>query len=315
MEYNYIKVPINLFYLMDANCTKVLITLVQMSDYYGKDGWFYRTMNNLEDATGLSQNVIRAALDTLYTEGLVDVDCTGVSKGKHPNHYKVNFEKFKEYEKYSLDEIVSGGVNKIETAKYKSGYFKPTYMHKQEQENQQKCQPKKVSTNITNIPNITNIENKDNIDNITNIDNKEIKELNNLSIDIPSIEHRDPNRPGLGQVYLDDDLIRGLSDIERSIQLEYYYTLRDIRKLEVQKLDFNDSYYLPQTLDWLEKRNIHQLEQYMLYWNDGGRAKLSQEMEGLTPAERKDIIIYLVLYCKADDTRCSENIYQPVYAA
>lgn len=311
-DYKFVKVPINLFYLMDGNCRNVMFTLIQMGDYYPKnEGYFECAYECLMLATGLSQNVVKATLDALYQEGLIDVKSVGKGKGKSTNKYKINDEKFQEYENTPVGIAIMTKDKPIHTLDYKN-HYSPSFSGNQTGKEIGKEIGKKVTTNI---PNITNIENKDNIDNITNIDNKEIKELNNLSIDIPSIEHRDPNRPGLGQVYLDDDLIRGLSDIERSIQLEYYYTLRDITKLEMQRLDFNDTYYLPQTLDWLEKRNIHQLEQYMLYWNDGGRVKLSQEMEGLTPAERKDIIIYLVLYCKADDTRCSENIYQPVYAA
>lgn len=315
-NYQFIKVPLHLFYLMDANTSKVLITLVQMSDFYGKDGWFYRSMNNLEDATGLSQNVIRAALDALYQEGLVNVDTVGISKGKHPNRYKVNTEKFQDYEKYSLDDIISGGVAKIETTKYKTGHFTPSYMRQQQGQSTGQQTGQKVSTNIDNIDNIENINNKITKEQITEVIDIPIIEKENLKekeSEMPNNWTRDTNRPGLGQVYLDDDLIRSLTDNERSIQLEYYYIIRDLRKLELNKN--KESCFSSQTIDWIGDHNIYHLRECMRNWNEGGRTELAKLIECLTPALRKEIMIYLVLNCKAADTSENNRVYQQVYAA
>lgn len=135
---------------------------------------------------------------------------------------------------------------------------------------------------------------------------------NTLSLNKGTLEHRDENRPGLGQVYLDDDLIRGLSDSERSIQFEYYYILKNLPTLEGKKFLFNDTCYLPETLDWMEEKNIYQLKEYMRTWNDGGRTELVQLMDGLATAVKKDVLTYLVLYCKASET--SDMTYKQVYA-
>lgn len=358
MEYGYIKVPVNLFYLMDANCTKVLITLIQMSDYYGKDGWFYRTMNNLEDSTHLSANIIRASLDALYKEGLVDVDCTGVSKGKHPNHYKVNFEKFQEYEEYSLDEIISGGAKMIETAKYKSGYYKPSYMEKSEQEYQPKpqpkCRPKKVSTNITNIDNKDNIDNKTNLQNIPSIELKDRKEINkedNKTVvtgiptkelqppketfvddkeiemrkndDVPQDAMTSPGTPNACQPIksrlesFDLAAANQLPDMERRLEHQYYYVLKDLPALLKKRTDFDERYYLKETLDWLDDKTSFTMTQVMLNWYDGGREKLAEMVQGLTPQVTKDILTYLVIYCKERDASgyYGAPALQVVYAA
>lgn len=186
-DYQFVKVPIYLFYRLDCNTSRVLITMIQMSDYYAKEnGWFYRTMNNLEDAIGLSENVIRAAMDALYREGLIEVSTVGASRGKKPNGYRVCFERFKDYENVSLDETISSEEGKIETTKYKGSRFTPSYL--KEDNAQQNVQmnaqeivqynaqenAQKVSTNIDNIANIENIKNIEFIENIDNENNIEI---------------------------------------------------------------------------------------------------------------------------------------------
>lgn len=122
-NYQYIKVPINLFYMMDANCTKVLITLIQLSDYYPKqDGYFECAYEYLIMATGLSQNVIKATLDALYQEGLIDVKSVGKGKGKCTNRYMVNTDKFKDYENTPLGIAVVTKDKPISTLNYKNHY-------------------------------------------------------------------------------------------------------------------------------------------------------------------------------------------------
>ena len=106
MSYGYIKVPVNLFYLMDANCTKVLITLIQMNEYCGKDGGFYRTMGQLELATGLSRNTIRKNLELLQNEGLVV--CNKVDKQRYK--FSVVTDNFAKYDKIPLDIIITGSI-------------------------------------------------------------------------------------------------------------------------------------------------------------------------------------------------------------
>jgi len=321
MEYGYIKVPTNLFYLMDANCTKVLITLIQMSEFYGNYGWFYRTMNNLEDSTHLSANIIRATLDALYREGLIDVDCVGISKGKHPNHYKVNFEKFQEYEKYSLDEIISGGARMIETTKYKTGHFTPSYIR--QSTGQQTGQ--KVSTNITNIDNITNINNIDNLPiDIPTIVLKEENKKEEITevIDIPvkekeTYKEKESQTPGTPnperkvRFGKDFDFASAyqIPGVEGRLECQYYYVMNELPTYESNRRFNEDS------LRWEEDQDISTLTNCMLYWYDGGREKLAEMVQGLPPNVTKDVIAYLVLYCKDYDTSgYNSPRYEVVYA-
>lgn len=180
-DYQFIQVPIAVFYLMDADCSKVLTTLIQMQSFYPKtnEGYFECPYKVLEVACGLSQNIINACLAGLYIEGLIDVISFGKGKGKHTNRYKVNVEKFKDYEKTPVGIAIMTEDKPIHKVKYKGTRFKlPWSVFESDDEvaqynAQQTAQciaqhtAQKVTTNINNIENIYNI---DNIDNITKED-------------------------------------------------------------------------------------------------------------------------------------------------
>lgn len=166
IDYQFIQVPMNLFYLMDANCSKVLTTLIQMNSFYPKkDGYFECAYKTLELACGMSRPVIKASLAGLYLEGIIDVVSVGQGKGKNTNRYKVNVEKFKDYEKINLGIAIMTEDKPIHQAKYKGERFQVPWVEKQSEKETEKQSEKKVTTNIDNIP---NIENKSNIDNLHN---------------------------------------------------------------------------------------------------------------------------------------------------
>ena len=180
INYQFTAIPTNLFYLLDNNTRTLLFTLIQSSSYFAKEnGFFYLTKEAIGELTNLSINVITAAIDTLYINGLVQVTTVGKSKGKYVNHYKVNFEEFTKYEDYTFEDL-KNPLNKIEMVKYKNNY-QPQYIKdylsnnegKQVCKEQRKQERKKV---ITNIDNINNIENKNNIHN--NINKKEEYNIN-----------------------------------------------------------------------------------------------------------------------------------------
>lgn len=141
---------------------------------------------------GLSEKLVRATLDTLYINGIVEVWSVGKSKGKHSNYYRLNYEKFKEYEQYSMDELKKPSL-KIETIKgYNLKGYSPSYL-KNEYSDIPKDSPtvpqelpkdspsiSQSTNNIDNIDIIYNINNKDNIDIKDNIEiednNKNIEE-------------------------------------------------------------------------------------------------------------------------------------------
>ena len=207
INYQFTAIPTNLFYLLDNNTRTLLFCLIQSSTYFAKeDGFFYITKETIGELTNLSVNVITAAIDTLYINGLVYVKTVGKSKGKYVNHYRVNFEEFRRFEDYTIEELKNPS-NKIEIVKYKNNY-QPQYIKdyllskdegKQERKEERKQQRKKVITNKDNINNIDNIEN---IDKINNIKEKEINttleqyneinvnsKINNSKFEIKEVNH------------------------------------------------------------------------------------------------------------------------------
>lgn len=151
------------------------------------------------------------------------------------------------------------------------------------------------------------------------------KELNNLSIDIPTIELKEgktsPGTPNACQPVksrLDNfDLASAnkLPDMERRLEHQYYYVLKDLPALEKNHYSFTESCYLKETLDWVEAtEDFPVLTNCMLMWYDGGRAKLAEMVQGLAPNVTKDILTYLVLSGKYYDAQTSMNNYQPVYS-
>jgi hypothetical protein len=130
-----------------------------------------------------------ATIDTLYINKIVEVWSVGKSKGKHANYFRLNYEKFKEYEKYTMDELKNPSL-KIETVKgYNLKGYSPSYL-KSEYSNVPKDSPTvpqelpkdfpSISQSTNNIDNIDIIYNKENIDIKDNIEiednNKNIEE-------------------------------------------------------------------------------------------------------------------------------------------
>ena len=176
INYQFTAIPTNLFYLLDNNTRTLLFCLIQSSSYFAKeDGFFYITKEAIGELTNLSVNVITAAIDTLYINGLVYVQTVGKSKGKYVNHYRVNFEEFRRFEEFTFEEL-KNPLNKIEMVKYKNNY-QPQYIKdylsnnegKQVCKEQRKQERKKVITNIDNKNNIYNNINKNNINIYNNI--------------------------------------------------------------------------------------------------------------------------------------------------
>lgn len=179
-DYQFIQVPMNLFYLMDANCSKVFTTLIQMDSFYPKEeGYFECAYKTLELACGMSRPVIKASLAGLYLEGIVDVVSVGQGRGKHTNRYKVNVERFKDYEKINLGIAIMTEDKPIHQVKYKGERFQVPWDEKPIEKQSEKGSEKKVTTNIDNIENIDNLKNIDNIDILNTketIDTKDYKD-------------------------------------------------------------------------------------------------------------------------------------------
>ena len=183
LKHNFTAIPTNLTIILDINCRSMLFTLCQLSSYYAdKEGWFFRTNADLAEESKLSQKLVIATIDTLYSNGIIKVKSVGKGKGKHSNYYKLNVDKFMEYEKYSMDELKNPKlhINTVEGYN-KKGYY-PSYL-KNDSSKESPIIPQELPNISPIIPQITN--NKDNIEiieNKENVNNKEIKEDKSNSI-------------------------------------------------------------------------------------------------------------------------------------
>ena len=133
--------PTNLFLCLDNYCRSTLFTLIQLSTYYAKeDGYFFRTNDDLKAESNLSENVVRATLSALYSNGLIDVQTVGKSKGIIPNNFRVNIDVFAKWEELSIEDCMKNPQYKIETADYKTKGFKASYV-----KDENKTKDKKVA--------------------------------------------------------------------------------------------------------------------------------------------------------------------------
>lgn len=259
ISYQFTAVPTNLFILLDNNCRSMLFTLIQLSSFYSnEDGYFFRINSDLSEESNLSQKLVIATVDTLYSKGLIEVNTVGKSKGKQANYYKVNFDKFTEYEKFTKDEL-KNPLLKIETVDYKAKGYSPSYLSKvspsTEQNNPQDFPEisltfPKVPTNIDIIYNKEDIYNKD-ITNIYNIGNeKNLEVAPSAEADVSTSTSTEENKTvdvnaeplnkefytkiveeiknGCSNVRLNELLsryFRKLSDFDRKELKEYYINL------------------------------------------------------------------------------------------
>lgn len=167
-NYQFTQVPTNLFILLDNNCRSMLFTLIQLSSYYAdEDGWFFRTYSDLEAESNLSQNLVKATLQTLFNHHIIEAKPTGQSKGSKPNYYKVNFSEFTKYDDISIEDAMKNPDLKIHTVDYKGSCFKLNLVR----DTVTTTVTNTVETTVKSDNNIDNIENVYNIKNINNIDN------------------------------------------------------------------------------------------------------------------------------------------------
>lgn len=213
IEYQFVAVPLNLFCRLDNNLRSMLFVLIQLQTYYAdEDGWFFRSNEDLKAQSNLSENLVRVTTDMLYKEGLIDVESVGKGKGSNSpsNRYKVNWERFKDYEKDDIEMCIKDPRLEIKTPQYKGSHYHPSYLDKKDIElttetviidaqvndkvndkvddkvnDKVDDKVKKmvnIEDNIYNIKNDNNIENKENTENKINIDNSSINNNFDYSI-------------------------------------------------------------------------------------------------------------------------------------
>ena len=203
LDYQFTAVPTQLMILLDVNCRSMLFTLCQLSSYYSDaSGKFFRTNADLSEESRLSQKLVIASIDTLYRHGIINVWSVGKSNGKHSNYFRLNVDRFKDFERLSMDELKNPEFQ-IEMVNYREKGYTPLYLKDADvsastsvpiTDNQATSSqdssfplPERTTSAITEIVpassqstnNIDSIENTDNIENEDNIYNKETNILNN----------------------------------------------------------------------------------------------------------------------------------------
>lgn len=131
LNYNFIAVPTNLFFSLDNNLRNALTVLLQLSSVFAdSDGYFFRTNEDLQSDFKMGKNLTIAVLESLYQYGLLQVKSVGFTKknGKRQvNFFRVNTERFKDFEKFHIYTITKNEELHLETVDYKSKDFKVTY--------------------------------------------------------------------------------------------------------------------------------------------------------------------------------------------
>lgn len=128
-DFSFIAVPTNLFYCLDLNLRNALTVLLQLSSVYAdEEGFFFRTIEDLQKDFKMGKNLTIAVLETLYLNDLLQVKSVGFRKGvRRVNFYRVNIESFKEFEQFNLYTITNCEDLQINTVDYKAKGFKVTY--------------------------------------------------------------------------------------------------------------------------------------------------------------------------------------------
>ena len=131
LNYSFIAVPTNLFFALDNNLRNALTVLLQLSSVFAdNDGYFFRTIEDLQVDFKMGKNLTTAVLESLYQYNLLQVKSVGFTKkgGKRQvNFYRVNVEQFKDFEKFNIYTITKNEELHLETVNYKSKDFKVTY--------------------------------------------------------------------------------------------------------------------------------------------------------------------------------------------
>ena len=237
--------PQQLASCLDANCNKMLSTLIGLhSILSNEDGWFYRSNLDLQDDTRLSETLVRATLDTLYQAGIIDIDCIGKGKGHRSNRIHINFESFKVYQQYSFNDIRNNPDLWINTIKYKGSGFATSYSQKvrtnmevsqntSQDISQNTSQKVRTNTDTTDTSNtkenniLNNLINKEEEMNILPVEEKESLYDDEERNFVMNIEEETPvtqDQVYLYECYFDNpskDFSCLVDNIERFIQLDY----------------------------------------------------------------------------------------------
>ena len=109
IPYQFTANPLNLMFILDSDCLKMLNLLIQEESFWGSqgqlvDGYFFKSINELKsDMFMANDQDVRLTIEALYTNGIIDV----INQGdKHKaSRFKINQEKIKEIDSKSILEV------------------------------------------------------------------------------------------------------------------------------------------------------------------------------------------------------------------
>jgi len=109
IPYQFTANPLNLMYILDSDCLKMLNLLIQEESYWRSqgqlvDGYFFKSINDLkEDMFMTNDQDVRLTIEALYASGLIDV----INQGKlhKPSKFMINLEKVLEYNSRTITDV------------------------------------------------------------------------------------------------------------------------------------------------------------------------------------------------------------------
>lgn len=122
INYQYVAFPVKMLYAMDNNCMRVLATLMTIKPQ--EDGSIIMKGNFLAERCSLSPKVTYNAIKGLQEKGVIEVKVSRVYDQEErcfktkPTTFKIIPEKFQEYDKYEITDLMYNEALRIETKKY-----------------------------------------------------------------------------------------------------------------------------------------------------------------------------------------------------
>jgi len=210
VPYQFTASPLNLLYVLDSDCLKMLNLLIQEESFWRSkkklvDGYFFKSLNDLkEDMFMGNDQDVRLTLEALYINGLIDI----INQGKQmkASGFKINFKMIIEIDKQSILHVkkFSPRICKLKRN------TKCSYLLKGKEEVSSVVQINaEASTNCSPdcTPKLDNIDNSDKINNKDKIENND-KIKTNIIVDIIKVEtqmEKDSNNPKLTSKGIIDD--------------------------------------------------------------------------------------------------------------
>lgn len=131
-EYQFIQVPMNLFYTLEGMTRDVLVALIQISSNYANDnGYFFYPIESIAKLLNCDKRLVQAGIETLHRNNILEVK-TGIKQKNPltggvrtlPHIFRVKFERFHEFEQISISDILNDReYNTIKSVNYKDKNF------------------------------------------------------------------------------------------------------------------------------------------------------------------------------------------------